>query len=95
LKRDHKLVYYLAGIISAFSIFIEKDDKRTDLALYCLPRAIDSLFQVLVKNQRIRGVKYGEGFLFSFSLAIIMYCYEHEPDSLSSFLKSVLSQLLK
>ncbi|KAL2327713.1 hypothetical protein Fmac_021140 [Flemingia macrophylla] len=41
--RDHKLVYWIAGEISALSVLLEKKAWRGELALYLLPKAVDSL----------------------------------------------------
>lgn len=40
---DHKVVYYLAGWISSAAILMEEKKRRSELALYALPRAIDSV----------------------------------------------------
>ena len=83
VSRDHRVVYLLAGLISSFSIFIEKKGRRSgthhlitiaacvvscrafcacraayrvcslrlvtaELALYTLPRAVDSIYMQLL-----------------------------------------------
>lgn len=50
MTRDHKLVYWLAGIFSSLSIFIEKKNRRGELAMYALPRGADSLVHILVDH---------------------------------------------
>lgn len=41
--RDHRAVYYAAGVVAASALFIEKKSRRAELALYLMPRAVDSL----------------------------------------------------
>lgn len=43
---NHRSVYFLFGLVSSLSIFIERKARRSELALYTLPRGVDSLFQV-------------------------------------------------
>lgn len=38
-KKDHKLVYYVAGLISCCAIFIEHPARRLELALYAVSAA--------------------------------------------------------
>ena len=47
-----------------------------ELALYVLPRALDSLAMILRDRGICTGFKYGEVALFSVSMSVIMYCYE-------------------
>mmetsp|Transcript_24958 Transcript_24958/g.30490 ORF Transcript_24958/g.30490 Transcript_24958/m.30490 type:complete len:432 (-) Transcript_24958:466-1761(-) len=42
--KDRKQIYWLAGFISSASILLEKKGRRSELALYALPRAADSFF---------------------------------------------------
>ena len=39
-KKDHKLVYYVAGLISCCAIFIEHPARRLELALYAVSAAL-------------------------------------------------------
>ena len=47
-----------------------------ELALYVLPRALDSLAMILRDRGICTGFKYSEVALFSVSMSVIMYCYE-------------------
>lgn len=47
-----------------------------ELALYVLPRALDSLAMILHDRGICSGFKYGEIALFSASMSVMMYCYE-------------------
>lgn len=48
----------------------------SELALYVLPRALDSLAMILHDRGICSGFKYGEIALFSASMSVMMYCYE-------------------
>jgi hypothetical protein len=47
-----------------------------ELALYVLPRAIDSLAMILRDRKIFSGFRHGEVALFSASMAVMMYSYE-------------------
>lgn len=55
--NDHNLVYCLAGGIYALSVLLEKKAKRSELALYVLPLAGDSL---LVNRHLLPDLKNAE-----------------------------------
>ena len=58
--KDHKLVYWLAGGLSALSVLLEKKARRGELALYVLPRAGESLWYILVNRRLLPDIKNAE-----------------------------------
>ncbi|OQS06633.1 hypothetical protein THRCLA_01326 [Thraustotheca clavata] len=66
----------LFRLVSSFSIFIEAKSRRSELALYVLPRAVDSLFIMLRDKRWLADVPYGEVMLFGISMGAIMFCFE-------------------
>lgn len=63
--KDHKLVYFFAGASAALSALIEKKSRRSELALYTLPRAGDSLWHILVNRNLLPNIKHAEVSTFS------------------------------
>jgi len=62
-------VYWIAGGISALSVLLEKKARRGELALYVLPRSVDSLWYILVNRHllpKIRNAEVKEAILLSF-----------------------------
>jgi hypothetical protein len=59
-SKDHKLVYWIAGSISALSVLLEKKARRSELALYVLPRAGESLWYILVNRQLLPDIRNAE-----------------------------------
>ncbi|KAG0562833.1 hypothetical protein M758_9G079300 [Ceratodon purpureus] len=92
--KDHKLVYFFAGAASALSALIEKKSRRSELALYTLPRAGDSLWYILVNRHILPNIKHAEIALFSLCMGFIMYFHEYEPDTMSPFLRGLLTRFL-
>ncbi|KAL3149605.1 hypothetical protein ABBQ32_002374 [Trebouxia sp. C0010 RCD-2024] len=77
---DHKLVYYAAGLVASGSILIEKKSRRSELALYVMPRAVDSFVLALTKKRCLPSIKFGEVILFSLCMGGLMY-YSDRPAS--------------
>lgn len=59
-SKDHKLVYWIAGGMAALSVLLEKKARRSELALYVLPRAGDSLWYILVNRHLLPDIKNAE-----------------------------------
>ncbi|XAR71841.1 hypothetical protein NMG60_11018277 [Bertholletia excelsa] len=92
--KDHKLVYWVAGGIAALSVLLEKKTRRSELALYVLPRAGDSLWYILVNRHFLPDVKNAEVALFCACMGGIMYYFEHEPDTMAPFLRGLIHRFL-
>lgn len=60
-----------------------------ELSLYTLPRAVDSLFQILRKRRLLGSVPCGEVLLFCASLAGVMYFFRREPDTMTPWLRKI------
>ncbi len=58
LKKDHKMLYYIAGLLASSAIFIEQEKRRTELALYALPKGLDSFYQLLRDRQWIFSIPH-------------------------------------
>ena len=64
----------------------------TELALYVLPRAADSLFVILRNHRWLSGLPHGEMLLFALSSAAVMYFMEYEKDTVSPLLYKLFRQ---
>jgi hypothetical protein len=77
--RDHRSRYYLAGLVSSLSILLERRSRRSELALYVAPRALDSLFHIMCEHKLAYSVPFGETLLYALSVAGLMYFYWCRP----------------
>lgn len=91
---DHKLVYYVAGLVASGSILIEKKSRRSELALYVMPRAVDSFVLALTKRRWVPSVKFGEVILFSLCMGGLMYYRQHEPDTMAPLLNTLIGRIV-
>ncbi|CAI0547948.1 unnamed protein product [Linum tenue] len=92
--RDHKLLYWVAGGLSALSVLFEKKSRRAELALYVLPRSGDSLWYILVNRHLLPKLKNAEVALFCACMGGIMYYLEYEPDTMAPFLRGLIRRFL-
>ncbi|KAF9671815.1 hypothetical protein SADUNF_Sadunf12G0087800 [Salix dunnii] len=92
--RDHKLLYWIAGGISALSVLLEKKSRRAELALYVLPRAGDSLWYILVNRHLLPNIRNAEVALFCACMGGFMYYLEHEPDTMAPLLRGLIRRFL-
>ncbi|KAJ7959958.1 Mitochondrial import inner membrane translocase subunit Tim17/Tim22/Tim23 family protein [Quillaja saponaria] len=93
-SKDHKLVYWVAGGLSALSVLLEKKARRGELALYVLPRAGESLWYILVNRQLLPDVKNAEVLLFCMCMGGIMYYLDYEPDTMAPLLRGLIRRFL-
>jgi len=94
VNTDHRFIYWLAGLLASTSILIEKKSRRFELALYALPRGLDSLYTLLCDRKWLASLPYGDVLLFCLSMASIMYYYEREPITMSREVRTLLTKLL-
>ena len=92
--KDHKFVYWFAGLMSGLSILLEKKARRAELALYVLPRAGDSLWYILINRHLLPNIKNAEVALFCMCMGGIMYFLEYEPDTMAPFLRGLIRRFL-
>ncbi|KAI8393947.1 uncharacterized protein BYT42DRAFT_487758 [Radiomyces spectabilis] len=72
---NHRVLYYIAGFICSYSsIFLEDKKRRSELALYVLPKALQSLYEILYQRRLIFKVKHFEVIMTSVAMGIIMVC---------------------
>lgn len=72
----------LGSIASGLSVLIEKKNRRRELAMYVLPRAMESWWIKMTRSGYIRGdFSNGEVWLFSLSAAVVMQSFYFDPES--------------
>ncbi|KAL6055594.1 Mitochondrial import inner membrane translocase subunit tim17 tim22 tim23 family protein isoform 1 [Balamuthia mandrillaris] len=94
-SRDHKFLYFFAGILCSLSIFLEKKSRRSELALYVFPRALDSLYMQLLDRKWMASVPHGDLLIFCVAMGGLMHYYHNRPQTMSPLLRYVLRYLHK
>mgnify|MGYP006889564863 CR=1 FL=1 len=65
----------ISCFVCAFSILFEHTSRRSELAMYLVPRAMESFWNLQVKHGRVANLPLGEELVFALSMAFLMYCY--------------------
>ncbi|KAH9042865.1 hypothetical protein EDB84DRAFT_1266717 [Lactarius hengduanensis] len=87
--------HWLGGAVMGLSLFMEAKHRRGELAMYVLPKALESAWIVL----RGRGLvvhtgKYGNPLLTAFAMGMVMSTYQNDPQHLSGLVRRVLYQFI-
>ncbi|GAA5884836.1 hypothetical protein JCM6882_007115 [Rhodosporidiobolus microsporus] len=90
----HKMYYWLVGFSTCLALFIEEKKRRRELAMYVLPRGLESLWSILRRRSYVPFVPGGDVLLTSVGLAMVMQTYQHEPQQLSGLVRTLLYQFV-
>ncbi|KAJ3102002.1 hypothetical protein HDU97_000915 [Phlyctochytrium planicorne] len=94
IKKDHKFFYYILGFLSGWSIFLEKKSRRSELVLYCLPKALESFYMVLLNRKLLIHIPGSEIVATSLAMGVLMSQYRCEPETVQGLLAKVLDRML-
>jgi len=92
LKR--KETFWVMGFTSCLSLLVEEKRRRAELAMYVLPRALESAWSSARKRAWVPLVPFGETILGAAAMAMVMDAYKHQPDALSGIVRRLLFQLV-
>ncbi|KAK6096476.1 hypothetical protein MT418_003308 [Batrachochytrium dendrobatidis] len=88
--RDLPWMYYVNGMVAGSMVLIEVPGRRLELALYCLPRAIESFYNSLAKQGYAQYIKNGEALYFCLSTGVLMTLYQSDPGSIHEGYRKVM-----
>ena len=71
----------------------EQAGRRTEMSLYFLSPTLEMIYNWLVKWGYFTPIKHGEVYLFSLTMAIIMYCYQYHPDVIKNMYRGIFKSL--
>ncbi|OAV98314.1 hypothetical protein PTTG_00360 [Puccinia triticina 1-1 BBBD Race 1] len=84
----------VVGFATAFSLLWEDPRRRGELALYCAPKALASVWQVMKIKGLVKSLAYGEMILASMGTSMLMHCFVHAPQSMPALIRGTLGQLI-
>jgi Tim17/Tim22/Tim23/Pmp24 family len=91
-NRDTTWAHFSAGFMAGLSLLWEKESRRGELALFTIPRAIDSAWKILKRYKMVRDVKHAETFIFAISAAFVMMFHQHRSDVIKPTYKGLLAR---
>ncbi|ORX40065.1 hypothetical protein BD324DRAFT_616112 [Kockovaella imperatae] len=92
MKR--KQMFWFFGFSTCLSLFVEEKKRRAELAMYVLPRALESAWSSARKRAWVPIVPFGETILGAAAMAMVMDAYKHRPEALSGIVKRLMYQLV-
>ena len=84
----------IPGFLSCLALFVEQPRRRSELSAYVLPKALESYWALGRRKGVLPRVPYGDFWLASVSISLIMGTYVHHPESLSRLVSLVIYQFL-
>ncbi|KAI8990908.1 hypothetical protein BDF20DRAFT_841447 [Mycotypha africana] len=85
-------MYAATGTVAGSMVFIEAAGRQLELGLYCLPRALETLWKTLLKNGKVKRIPNGDIFLFMLSMGTLMTLYQNDKDTIHSHYLSVMTR---
>ncbi|KAI0337970.1 hypothetical protein BDW22DRAFT_1363556 [Trametopsis cervina] len=90
-----KSSYWLGGLLSGMSLFVEEARRRPELAMYVLPKGMESAW-VAARGKRLvpRTGQYGEALLSAIGMGMVMGIYQNDPQHLSGLVRRIIYQFV-
>ncbi|WFC99264.1 hypothetical protein MYAM1_002008 [Malassezia yamatoensis] len=82
------------GFLSCLSLFVEQPHRRSELSAYVLPKALESYWKLGRQKGFLPHIPYGDFWLASVSISLIMGTYTNHPESLSRLVSLVIYQFM-
>lgn len=91
---ERKETMWAIGFSTCLSLFAEEKRRRAELAMYCLPKALESAWFTARKRSWVPIVPFGEAILGAAGMAMVMDAYKHKPSALSGVVSRLMYQLV-
>ncbi|KAF9100730.1 hypothetical protein BGX27_000269 [Mortierella sp. AM989] len=93
LRKETKFTYLFNGIVAGTAVLIEAPGRQMELALYCLPRALETAWNMLISRGFVRNIPHGDIALFSASMGVMMSIYQNDPSVINKHYLTVLTRI--
>ncbi|KAF9104911.1 hypothetical protein BGX29_001043 [Mortierella sp. GBA35] len=92
-KKERAFLYLVNGFFAGMTVLIEAPSRRTELAMYCFPRGLETTWRLLLKRRLVRNIPYGDIALFSASMGVMMTLYQNEPSVINKHYLTALTRV--
>ncbi|KAG5723700.1 hypothetical protein E4T56_gene9283, partial [Termitomyces sp. T112] len=90
-----KVSFWVPGFMAGLSLFVEEKRRRGELAMYVLPKGLESVWVMLRgKGWVFRTGNWGGSALTALGMAMVMSAYQNDPQHLSGFVRRILYQFI-
>ncbi|EFP87892.1 uncharacterized protein PGTG_14607 [Puccinia graminis f. sp. tritici CRL 75-36-700-3] len=87
--------YGLMGFCTGVSLLWEEPKRRGELALYCAPKALYSLWTVLKAKRWVPGeVPMGDILVSSIGCGMLMHCFVNRKERMPGLARGIISQIV-
>ncbi|KAJ3020903.1 UNVERIFIED_CONTAM: hypothetical protein HDU68_009903 [Siphonaria sp. JEL0065] len=93
LPRDNRYLFWINGFISSSAILIEDEKRRSELAMYVLPRGMDALYKTLYAKSWIFHIPHFDVGMFGVAMGLIIGYYQTEPEALGGIIYRLLRRI--
>ncbi|KAL6307099.1 hypothetical protein BKA93DRAFT_823559 [Sparassis latifolia] len=90
-----KSSYWVLGFMTGLSLFVEEKHRREELAMYVLPKALESAW-IMARGRGLvfRTGEVGEVLFTAMAMAMVMSTYQNDPQHLSGLVRRILYQFV-
>ncbi|KAI0638621.1 hypothetical protein C8Q77DRAFT_1091963 [Trametes polyzona] len=90
-----KFSFFVGGLLSGLSLFVEEKRRREELAMYVLPKGLESAWVMARGKGWVFGMgPYGEALLTAIGMGMVMSTYQNDPQHLSGLVRRILYQFV-
>ncbi|KAI0782562.1 hypothetical protein C8Q75DRAFT_727422 [Abortiporus biennis] len=90
-----KFAYWLPGLLCGLSLFVEEKKRREELAMYVLPKGLESAWSMARGKGYVFGTgNYGDLILTAAGMGMVMNTYQNDPHHLSGLVRRILYQFV-
>ncbi|KAJ3759818.1 hypothetical protein EV360DRAFT_93925 [Lentinula raphanica] len=89
-----KYSFFVPGLFSGLALFVEEKRRRPELAMYVLPKGLESLWIVATGKVGLKRWKGGESLLTAIGMGMVMSTYQNDPQHLSGLVRRILYQFI-
>jgi len=90
-----KWSFWFGGLLSGLALFIEERRRRSELAMYVLPKGLESAWAAARGHGWVfKTGNYGESILTAIGMGMVMSTYQNDPQHLSGLVRRVMYQFI-
>lgn len=80
------------GLFAGSMVLLEAPGRRLELGMYCLPRAIESLWNTFISKGYVSNIPRGETLYFSIATGVLMVLYQDDPMSIHDGYRKIMTR---
>ncbi|KAF7301198.1 hypothetical protein MIND_00684500 [Mycena indigotica] len=90
-----RYTWWISGLSCGLALFFEDERRRGELAMYTLPKGLESLW-IVARGRGLVGRtgNWGESLLAAVGAGMVMTIYQNDPEHLSGLVRRILYQFI-